>query len=312
MRVGRISAAYSAVEEPQASQPADNAANVNEQARTAAASEQQNNRQTSNTDNTPEAAVEDVMEIELEKYNGSFGLTISGGVDDPLTEGDDSIYIIGLVEDGAAARDGRLRVKDRILEINGQSMTGARHEDAVRAVQAAGDKVKLVLSRPITSGEIMIEVELQKGTGGLGFSIAGGTDDPSVPGDPAIYIVQITPDGTADRDGRLRKGDRIVKVNDVSVESVVHERAVELLLQNPERVKLLVSRLPEGALANTMRFEKNVLVVCYVLLDDDRGSEREREEATKRGWQKMPGGLKAVGREVRLTWTLSPACIFAD
>ena len=44
---------------------------------------------------------------------------------------------------------------------------------------------------------------MQGGTG-LGFSIAGGTDNPHVGGDSGIYITKIIEDGGAERDGRLR------------------------------------------------------------------------------------------------------------
>ncbi len=52
---------------------------------------------------------------------------------------------------------------------------------------------------------------------GLGFSIAGGVDDLGDDFDPGIYVVQIITGGSAHRDGRLRKGDKIIMVNGVSV-----------------------------------------------------------------------------------------------
>ena len=44
---------------------------------------------------------------------------------------------------------------------------------------------------------------LQGGTG-LGFSIAGGTDNPHVGEDPSIYITKVIDGGAAAADGRLR------------------------------------------------------------------------------------------------------------
>lgn len=43
-----------------------------------------------------------------------------------------------------------------------------------------------------------------QGTSGLGFSIAGGTDNPHIGDDASIFITKIIPGGAAAQDGRLR------------------------------------------------------------------------------------------------------------
>jgi len=43
-----------------------------------------------------------------------------------------------------------------------------------------------------------------KGSTGLGFSIAGGTDSPHVGTDPSLYVTKIIEGGTAAIDGRMR------------------------------------------------------------------------------------------------------------
>ncbi|XP_072287546.1 disks large homolog 1-like isoform X1 [Pyxicephalus adspersus] len=47
------------------------------------------------------------------------------------------------------------------------------------------------------------EIVLERGNSGLGFSIAGGIDNPHVPDDPGIFITKIIPGGAAAMDGRL-------------------------------------------------------------------------------------------------------------
>jgi len=37
------------------------------------------------------------------------------------------------------------------------------------------------------------ELQLDRGSSGLGFSIAGGTDNPHVDSDPSIYITKLIP-----------------------------------------------------------------------------------------------------------------------
>ncbi|KAI9516426.1 Disks large 2 [Dissostichus eleginoides] len=48
------------------------------------------------------------------------------------------------------------------------------------------------------------EITLERGNSGLGFSIAGGTDNPHIGDDPGIFITKIIPGGAAAEDGRLR------------------------------------------------------------------------------------------------------------
>ncbi|PIK55649.1 putative disks large-like 1-like, partial [Apostichopus japonicus] len=48
------------------------------------------------------------------------------------------------------------------------------------------------------------EITLIRGGAGLGFSIAGGTDNPHIGEDPSIFITKLIPGGAAAVDGRLR------------------------------------------------------------------------------------------------------------
>ncbi|GLD47602.1 disks large homolog 4-like protein, partial [Lates japonicus] len=76
------------------------------------------------------------------------------------------------------------------------------------------------------------------GNSGLGFSIAGGTDNPHIGDDPSIFITKIIPGGAAAQDGRLRVNDSIVFVNDVDVREVTHSTAVEALKEAGPVVRL--------------------------------------------------------------------------
>uniref|UniRef100_A0A3Q3WC30 PDZ domain-containing protein n=1 Tax=Mola mola TaxID=94237 RepID=A0A3Q3WC30_MOLML len=80
------------------------------------------------------------------------------------------------------------------------------------------------------------------GNSGLGFSIAGGTDNPHIGDDPSIFITKIIPGGAAAQDGRLRVNDSIVFVNDADVREVTHSIAVEALKEAGPVVRLYVLR----------------------------------------------------------------------
>ncbi|XP_077361918.1 discs large homolog 1-like protein isoform X8 [Festucalex cinctus] len=86
------------------------------------------------------------------------------------------------------------------------------------------------------------EITLERGNSGLGFSIAGGIDNPHVGEDPSIFITKVIAGGAAAQDGRLRVNDVILRVNDVDVRDVTHSRAVEALKEAGSLVRLYVRR----------------------------------------------------------------------
>uniref|UniRef100_A0A8P4K354 Discs large homolog 1-like protein n=1 Tax=Dicentrarchus labrax TaxID=13489 RepID=A0A8P4K354_DICLA len=86
------------------------------------------------------------------------------------------------------------------------------------------------------------EITLERGNSGLGFSIAGGTDNPHIGEDPSIFITKVIPGGAAAQDGRLRVNDVILRVNEVDVRDVTHSRAVEALKEAGSLVRLYVRR----------------------------------------------------------------------
>ncbi|XP_036410254.1 discs large homolog 1-like protein isoform X11 [Megalops cyprinoides] len=86
------------------------------------------------------------------------------------------------------------------------------------------------------------EITLERGNSGLGFSIAGGTDNPHIGEDPSIFITKVIPGGAAAQDGRLRVNDCILRVNDADVRDVTHSKAVEALKEAGSIVRLYVRR----------------------------------------------------------------------
>lgn len=86
------------------------------------------------------------------------------------------------------------------------------------------------------------EISLVRGNQGLGFSIAGGHDNPHIGDDPSIYITKLIAGGTAASDGRLRVNDIVARVNGVSVVNVTHEQAVDALKKAGTNVHLSVKR----------------------------------------------------------------------
>ncbi|EPY75861.1 multiple PDZ domain protein isoform 1 [Camelus ferus] len=75
-------------------------------------------------------------------------------------------------------------------------------------------------------------IELEKGSRGLGFSILD-YQDPVDPASTVIVIRSLVPGGVAEKDGRLLPGDRLMFVNDVNLENSSLEEAVQALKGAP-------------------------------------------------------------------------------
>lgn len=187
------------------------------------------------------------VDIVLERGTTGLGFSIGGGTDNPHMDDDYGIYITRIIKGGAAAEDGRLNVGDCIVAVNDSSTVNVTHQQAVEALKAAGGVVTLTLKRvkpkPLSGEQQTEEIVLTKGTKGLGFSIAGGKGNQHVPNDDGIYITKIIDGGAAQQDGRLQVGDKIVRVNDSSLEDVTHEDAVAVLKKTQNRVIIVVARV---------------------------------------------------------------------
>ncbi|XP_016345839.1 disks large homolog 2 isoform X33 [Sinocyclocheilus anshuiensis] len=181
-------------------------------------------------------------EITLERGNSGLGFSIAGGTDNPHIGDDPGIFITKIIPGGAAAEDGRLRVNDCILRVNDADVSEVSHSKAVEALKAAGSIVRLYVRRRRPMLETVTEIKLIKGPKGLGFSIAGGVGNQHIPSDNSIYVTKIIDGGAAQKDGRLQVGDRLLMVNNYTLEEVTHEEAVAILKNTSDVVYLKVGK----------------------------------------------------------------------
>ncbi|XP_049292476.1 disks large 1 tumor suppressor protein isoform X11 [Anopheles funestus] len=188
-------------------------------------------------------------EITLVRGSTGLGFSIAGGTDNPHINLDASIYITKVIPGGAAHVDGRLQVNDCIVAVNEVRVVNVTHGEAVDALKQAGDRVTLHIrrKRPPAQAPKLEEIELLKGSKGLGFSIAGGIGNQHIPGDNGIYVTKIMEGGAAHIDGRLAVGDKLIAVRtpdggERNLENVVHEEAVATLKAITNRATLIVQK----------------------------------------------------------------------
>lgn len=100
------------------------------------------------------------QEVHIVKGDGErLGMHIKGGMDgqrgNPLDPTDEGVFISKINSSGSVRRDGRLRVGMRILEVNGASLLGATHAEAVEVLRRAGNELYLVVCKGYEKSELI-------------------------------------------------------------------------------------------------------------------------------------------------------------
>ncbi|NXN87785.1 DLG1 protein, partial [Bombycilla garrulus] len=78
----------------------------------------------------------------------SLGFSIAGGVGNQHIPGDNSIYVTKIIEGGAAHKDGKLQIGDKLLAVNSVCLEEVTHEEAVTALKNTSDFVYLKVAKP--------------------------------------------------------------------------------------------------------------------------------------------------------------------
>ncbi|XP_052591511.1 tyrosine-protein phosphatase non-receptor type 13 isoform X5 [Peromyscus californicus insignis] len=92
----------------------------------------------------------EIFEVELAKNANSLGISVTvlfakGGVNTSVRHG--GIYVKAIIPKGAAESDGRIHKGDRVLAVNGVSLEGATHKQAVETLRNTGQVVHLLLEK---------------------------------------------------------------------------------------------------------------------------------------------------------------------
>ncbi|XP_066287862.1 ligand of Numb protein X 2-like isoform X1 [Branchiostoma lanceolatum] len=206
----------------------------------------------------------------------SLGISVAGGR--AGTRGDVPVFVTNVQPDGCLGGNGQLKKGDILVSINGTTLVGLTHEEAVGVLRASALSQCILLRAmaPARDGDsdeeeeddfdeedpttgktpswimwmrlpeicqVPKSVQLERGqSGSLGFSIVGGCD--GIHGKQPILVKSIVPGGSADRDGRLRCGDLILSANGHLMTSISHTMSVTLLKRLQGSVMLAVVSWP--------------------------------------------------------------------
>ncbi|XP_052393234.1 tyrosine-protein phosphatase non-receptor type 13 isoform X3 [Carassius gibelio] len=224
---------------------------------------------------------EDTYSISQEKHK-----TKKGGSNTALRHG--GIYVKGVIPKGAAELDGRIKKGDRVVAVNGKSLEGASHKQAVEMLRDTGQVVHLLMEKgqpqkdsiqaPLTrqgasepqnpaveeappppppkkaeynfiTPDNTFDVGLLKNTSGLGFSFSR---EENVPGEPVgssmVRVKKLFPGQPAAESGCIEVGDVIVRVNQTSLKGLSQHEVISALRGTGQKVTLHLCRPAPGVL----------------------------------------------------------------
>ncbi|XP_069492112.1 Na(+)/H(+) exchange regulatory cofactor NHE-RF3 isoform X2 [Ambystoma mexicanum] len=182
----------------------------------------------------------------LEKDKKGYGFSLK------TSQGKNGLFITALATEGSALRAG-VRDNDRLVEVNGENVEKATHEQVAAKVKQSGDTVVFLVvdnetdkfyskTKTALKGEMADLkllplrpriVDLKKGADGYGFYLR------EQHGKKGNFIRDIDPGSPADKSS-LKDRDRLVAVNGESVEALQHEEVVEKIRQSGDKASLLV------------------------------------------------------------------------
>ncbi|XP_055087486.1 tyrosine-protein phosphatase non-receptor type 13 isoform X4 [Periophthalmus magnuspinnatus] len=216
-------------------------------------------------------------------YSQNKSMGKKGGINTSVRHG--GIYVKAVIPKGAAELDGRIQKGDRVMAVNGKSLDGATHQQAVEALRDTGQRVHLLLEKghppvdslhaPVTpqstppvgpahdqsagqtnrhdysfvTDENAFDVTLLKNTSGLGFSFSREENVPGeLPGSSMVRVKKLFPGQPAAESGRIRVGDVILKVNQTPLKGLSQHEVISALRGTGQEVTLLLCRPEHGVL----------------------------------------------------------------
>ncbi|XP_034750340.1 multiple PDZ domain protein isoform X1 [Etheostoma cragini] len=201
--------------------------------------------------------------IELEKDPEAHGLGISLSGNKDGSRARMNVHVADIDPQGPAGLDGRIRVGDELLEINGQILYGRSHQNASAIISNTPSKVKIILIRNNAAlgqtahgssteckdtgdsqtdsaqrGGLSTDIQhiiLPQDHVGLGLCLAEGESK------EGVVVRSLIQHGTASKDGRIKVGDIIVAVGDVPVAGLSVCKVSSLILKHQVTVKLSIN-----------------------------------------------------------------------
>ncbi|GAB5575456.1 Na(+)/H(+) exchange regulatory cofactor NHE-RF3 isoform X1 [Prionailurus iriomotensis] len=182
----------------------------------------------------------------LVKEGSSYGFSLK------TVQGKKGVYMTDITPQGVAMKAGVL-AGDHLIEVNGENVEDASHEEVVAKVKSSGGRVMFLLvdeetdklhteqktrfRRETASLKLLPHqprlVEMKKGSNGYGFYLRAGPEQKG-------QVVKDIDSGSPAEEAGLKNNDLVVAVNGESVESLDHDSVVEMIRKGGDQTSLLV------------------------------------------------------------------------
>ncbi|XP_028847712.1 Na(+)/H(+) exchange regulatory cofactor NHE-RF3 isoform X1 [Denticeps clupeoides] len=182
----------------------------------------------------------------LVKSNGGYGFSLKS------TKGELGVYMTDVLADGIADKAG-VKGTDRLVEVNGDNVEGATHEQVVEKIKSSGNSIMLLLvdeetdkfyknkQNNLGTGIATVKhlphkpriVNLTKGSDGYGYYLSVN------PNTEGHFIKDIDAGSPAEKAG-LKDMDRLVAVEGQDLGHLTHEQVVDRIRQCGNKCCLLV------------------------------------------------------------------------
>ena len=202
-----------------------------------------------------------VVYVCINKGSNGLGISLAGDKD----RSQSAVYICGLNPSGNAARDGRMKEGDLILEVNGMVLHNRHHLNAAAVIKGLPelDNTFVLLRSPSGLNQVAVkpltqfppepfkdnpieryrnykgvrEVTIEKGDRGWGIMIIEGRHAEIGVG---VFISDIQ-EGSCAQEAGLIRGDLILSVNGEDFVGVSYNSAAKILKNSQGTVKLIVA-----------------------------------------------------------------------
>ncbi|XP_022381848.1 Na(+)/H(+) exchange regulatory cofactor NHE-RF3 isoform X1 [Enhydra lutris kenyoni] len=182
----------------------------------------------------------------LVKEGNSYGFSLK------TVQGKKGVYMTDITPQGVAMKAGVL-AGDHLIEVNGENIEEASHEEVVAKVKNSGSRVmfllvdketdklhaeqKIKFKRETASLKLLPHqprvVEMKKGSNGYGFYLRAGPEQKG-------QVIKDIDSGSPAEEAGLKNNDLLVAVNGQSVESLDHDSVVEMIRKGGDQTSLLV------------------------------------------------------------------------
>uniref|UniRef100_A0A915I855 PDZ domain-containing protein n=1 Tax=Romanomermis culicivorax TaxID=13658 RepID=A0A915I855_ROMCU len=174
-------------------------------------------------------------DVYLSKESGSFGFTIRGGSYGPYSEKSRPLTVTHVRPGGPADREGKIRVGDRLIGIDGIDISTCTLNAALTLLRKCKERnVCLTLEYDVAI------LEINKATGldfGLNLKFRHSTQG------KIVVVDSVAEASLADRCGAIKIGDEIISVDQMTLEYSTLPEVHQLLKNNDQdRIKLEIRR----------------------------------------------------------------------